>query len=301
MSYFDNILDGIGRRLADRLERQAKGYEPFLPPDQKDLRSLLQPADVLLVEGNQKIATAIKYLTQSTWSHAALYIGDALGASACGGEAPTLVEANLGAGVVAAPLSRHTKFNTRICRPVGLTDDERSKVVRFAVARIGHKYDTRNIIDLARYLVPTPPVPVHWRRRMIALGSGEPTRAICSTLIAQAFQSVHYPILPRIERGPERRTAENAYSRQEILHIRHHSLFMPRDFDLSPYFQIIKPTIESGFDHRKLVWASSTLEKVEPKHEDCVPGNAEPNALRRALRDRSRELLVTFGIPAANQ
>ena len=149
MSYFDNILDGIGRRLADRLERQAKGYEPFLPPDQKDLRSLLQPADVLLVEGNQKIATAIKYLTQSTWSHAALYIGDALGASACGGEAPTLVEANLGAGVVAAPLSRHTKFNTRISRPVGLTDDERSKVVRFAVARIGHKYDTRNIIDLA--------------------------------------------------------------------------------------------------------------------------------------------------------
>lgn len=66
------------------------------------------------------------------------------------------------------------------------------------VERIGCTYDMRNIIDLARFLLPTPPVPVRWRRQMIALGSGEPTRAICSTLIAQAFQSVRYPILPSI-------------------------------------------------------------------------------------------------------
>lgn len=38
---------------------------------------------------------------------------------------------------------------------------------------------------------------------MIALGSGEPTKAICSTLIARAFQSIRYPILPQI-------TQENA-------------------------------------------------------------------------------------------
>jgi len=34
---------------------------------------------------------------------------------------------------------------------------------------------------------------------MIALGSGEATRTICSTLIAEAFGRVEYPILPRIE------------------------------------------------------------------------------------------------------
>lgn len=42
--------------------------------------------------------------------------------------------------------------------------------------------------------------------------------------------------------------------RREIYYIRHHSLFAPRDFDLSPYFAIIKPTIEQGFDHRRVTW-----------------------------------------------
>jgi hypothetical protein len=130
-----------------------------------------------------------------------------------------------------------------------------AQVLQYAAARIGQKYDTRHVFDLARYLFPTPPVPVRWRRRMIALGSGEPTRAICSTLIAQAFQTVRYPILPRIERLPEHQHVESAYRRLKILHIRHHSLFVPRDFDLSPYFQIVKPTIENGFDLHNLRWA----------------------------------------------
>jgi hypothetical protein len=77
------------------------------------------------------------------------------------------------------------------------------------------------------------PVPQRWRRRMIALGSGVPTKAICSTLIAQAFGSVRYPILPRIE------LIESKETRREILHIRHYSLYAPRDFDISPYFAII--------------------------------------------------------------
>jgi hypothetical protein len=166
-----------------------------------------------------------------------------------GSEPRSLVEANIGEGVVAVALSKYASFNTRICRPVGLSDDEKGDVVAFAVSRIGYQYDARNIIDLMRYLFPTPPVPIRWRRRMIALGSGEPSRAICSTLIAQAFQSVRYPILPRVER------IVSEYSREEILHIRHHSLFVPRDFDLSPYFRIVKPTVENGFDHHRLTWA----------------------------------------------
>ena len=127
------------------------------------------------------------------------------------------------------------------------------------VARIGLKYDTRNIIDLARFLLPTPPVPVRWRRRMISFGSGKPTRAICSTLIAQAFQTVRYPILPRIQKIRHHRHAASRYSRREILHIRHHSLFTPRDFDVSPYFKIIKPTVELGFDYKALNWAKEGM------------------------------------------
>ena len=44
--------------------------------------------------------------------------------------------------------------------------------------------DLKNVFDLARYLFPVPPVPSRLRRRLIALGSGDPTRAICSTVIA---------------------------------------------------------------------------------------------------------------------
>lgn len=266
MTWFDVLLDRLGRLIADRLETPASGYEPFTPSDPHVLKSVLMPADVLLVEGNQKVGTAIKYLTQSTWSHAALFIGDALEAKGHPGAEPrVLLEANIGEGVVAVPLSKYASYNTRICRPVGLSQEERGQVVSFALARLGNRYDTRNIVDLARYLLPTPPVPVRWRRRMIALGSGEPTRAICSTLIAQAFQSIRYPILPRIERLPaQRHESGSTYSRDEILHIRHHSLFTPRDFDVSPYFQIVKPTIESGFDHRRLSWADQPAFSTAP-------------------------------------
>jgi hypothetical protein len=42
------------------------------------------------------------------------------------------------------------------------------------------------------------------------------------------------------------------------LHIRHYSLYAPRDFDLSPYFHVVKPTLESGFDYRRLKWSDQT-------------------------------------------
>jgi hypothetical protein len=159
-----------------------------------------------------------------------------------------LIEAELGKGVIASPLSKYATYNTRICRPVGLQPDDRDKVLRYAVERIGHDYDLKNIIDLMRYFLPQPPVPASWRRRMIALGSGEPTRAICSSLIAQAFESVGYPILPDVARLDDE-------SKREIMHIRHHTLYAPRDFDVSPFFAIIKPTIETGFDYKQMKWA----------------------------------------------
>jgi len=264
MSFVDTMLDRLGRWMAGVIEDESSGYEPFTPSDPITLRRTLRPCDILLIEGNQKVSTAIKYLTQSTWSHAAIYVGDALGPADDGGEPKTLIEANIGQGVVAVKLSKFATYNTRICRPVGLTVADRKLVVQFMVDRLGLKYDTRNILDLARYLFPMPPVPVRWRRRLIALGSGEPTRAICSTLIAQAFNRVRYPILPRIERLPDHEWVNSPYSRREILHIRHYSLFTPRDFDLSPYFAIVKPTLESGFNYKSLEWSA------EPPSEGAI-------------------------------
>lgn len=259
----DTLLDRLGRHLAKKLERESSGYKPYTPSDPQTLRRTLQAGDILLVEGNQHISAAIKYLTQSTWSHSALYVGDALPAPEDGSERPRLIEVSLGTGCVAVPLSRYRSYNTRICRASGLTPEDRQAVVDFMIARIGLRYDLRNILDLLRYFLPFPPVPVRWRRRMIALGSGDPTRAICSTLIAQAYQSVGYPILPDVSKAPGRAAAESEYQRREILHIRHHSLFAPRDFDISPYFEIIKPTLAFGFDYKKLSWAHENEGKEE--------------------------------------
>ena len=257
MTFIDKTLDGIGNWLAQILQKESSGYRPFTPSDPETLERTLQPGDILLIEGNQKIAVAIKYLTQSTWSHAAMYVGDAARNSGKGPKGPSLVESNLGEGCVVVPLSKYATYNTRICRAVNLTHADRKTVVKFMVGKLGTQYDTRNILDLARYLFPMPPVPVRWRRRMIALGSGTPTRAICSSLIAQAYQSVRYPILPSIESIKDHERAASPYSRDEILRIRHHTLFVPRDFDLSPYFRVIKPTIDSGFDYKKISWSTS--------------------------------------------
>lgn len=244
----------LGKAMARYLARPVRRYEPFAVTDPQILRAVLRPCDVLLVEGNLRFSTAIKYLTQSTWSHAAIYVGDALGTSRDHKEPMELIEADLTHGVTAVPVSKYSRFNTRICRPVGLSDEDEERIVAFLIDHLGMAYDLKHIIDLARYLVPNPPVPVHWRRRMLALGSGEPTRAICSSLIAQAFQAVKYPILPYVTTKPDSANDKPTYLEREILHIRHHSLFTPRDFDVSPYFQVIKPSLEHGFDYKKLTW-----------------------------------------------
>ena len=242
---------------------------------------------MLLVEGNSRIAGVIKYLTQSTWSHAALYVGDVIGKKTETGEPHVLIEVLLGEGAISAPLSKYEIFHTRICRPVGLTERDRGKVCRYMLDRLGYEYDVKNIVDLIRYLVPLP-VPQRWRRRMIALGSGVPTKAICSTLIAQAFGSVRYPILPRIE------LIESMETRREILHIRHYSLYMPRDFDISPYFAIVKPTIETGFNYKKLRWANLPLppeeERAQAPRPLPVAGRGIPAAGSRARSESENAL-----------
>ncbi|NEW91227.1 YiiX/YebB-like N1pC/P60 family cysteine hydrolase [Rhodopseudomonas sp. BR0M22] len=250
------VLEAIGKLIASYLQKEEPGYEPFTPSDPDHLRTMMEPGDVLLVEGNSRIAGIIKYLTQSTWSHAALYVGPIDGVTEPDGEPHVLVEANIGEGVSSSPLSRHLAYHTRVCRPVGLSYEDRHTVCRYAINRIGFGYDTKNIIDLMRYLVPMP-VPQRWRRRMIALGSGDPTKIICSALIAQAFEAVRYPILPKITKAGSRA------ARREILQIRHSSLYMPRDFDISPYFEVVKPTIVNGFDYTTLHWADKPKPLVD--------------------------------------
>lgn len=264
------MLRFLGRQIASYLNRTIRRYEPFAVVPLDCLASVLQPADVVLVEGNRRISTPIKYLTQSTWSHAALFVGD-FHKTGLQTAAPALIEADLQEGVRAVPLTRYAGHNVRVCRPASLTPEDIARVCRYSIERIGYRYDLKNVIDLARYLLPVPPVPVYWRRRMLALGSGSPTRAICSTLIAQAFQSVRYPILPRIEGSGLAPGDPLSQGAREVLHVRHYSLFTPRDFDISPYFHVIKPEVECGFDYRALLWSEDwprgPSDSVQIQHE----------------------------------
>ena len=253
------VVDPRGRREIGR-DRNRDVRVATCKPEQ--LAAALRKGDVLLVEGCSRFSTAVKYLTQSTWSHAALYVANGLNSPDSSSKGDELLEADVLEGVRVVPLSAYWGLHTRICRPVGLTPEEIDAVVAYAVSRNGYQYDLKNIIDLARYLIQTPPVPTRWRRRLLALGSGDPTRAICSSLIAQAFQSVRYPILPEIVIAKSKDPGcSDCYD--EFLHIRHHSLFAPRDFDISPYFRIIKPTLKSEFDPHKLTWVGDDEDAEE--------------------------------------
>jgi permuted papain-like amidase YaeF/Yiix C92 family enzyme len=269
---FRPLAQSIGRRILDYLAQPIVDYQPFFAPDPALLQRTLEPGDVLLIEGNTRLSVIIKYLTQSTWSHAALFIGDALSPPKHGEEPKVLIEADMREGVRAVPLSMYSNMHTRICRPVGLSPEEVKKVIGYAVARIGHRYDMKNVFDLARYLIPTPPVPARWRRRLLALGSGDPSRAICSTLIAQAFESLRYPILPLVtlERSADPKCKDCC---SEVLHIRHHSLYTPRDFDISPYFEVVKPKLADNFDYRRVKWADDCPELC-PKTPWLAPPSA---------------------------
>lgn len=263
---YQSLKEWIGRRILRYLNTPSRRYAPFFAPPIDILRQSLEPGDILLIEGDTRLSAVIKFLTQSTWSHAALYVGATGKAKGRNGEPDVLLEAFSENGVVLSPLSKYEQFNTRICRPIGLTDQERGTIIDYALARVGMQYDNKQILDLARYLFPYPPVPVFLRRRLLAIGSGDPTRAICSTLIAEAFASVRYPILPESVEGAGYGIAP--FVQRETDHIRKHGLYTPRDFDISPYFAVIKPVIVNKFNYHTLEWApkkSAPLKKAGAK------------------------------------
>ena len=249
------INRAIGTRLASFLSKSQPGYQRIDTVTIDEVAAVLQTGDIVLVEGNTRISAAIKYLTQSSWSHACLFVGKAGDRS----NELNLLEADLNHGVRLVDIDHFAGFNLRICRPVDLSEEDAGKLVEFAKSKLGHRYDLKNVIDLIRYLVQKPVVPNRYRRAMISLGSGEPTRAICSTLIAESFQSIGYPILLIRDGHPGSEGEVPQYYKRHFTH------FTPRDFDLSPYFRVIKPTIEEGFDYHSLSWQKSADEQTEKR------------------------------------
>ena len=237
------LHDALTRGLVRYLTAELPSYQRRVPNDLDRLRAELRPGDVVLVEGKSRISRVIMTLTQSSWSHAGMYIGDALlrwggphaeaALDRFGSEAAHLVlESDMAEGVRVQPVASYADHNLRICRPLGLSADSLEQVVAEMLRHLGVRYDRRNIFDLGRYLTPFHLLPVRWRRRPLYLGSSSSREVICSALIAKAFYQVGYPVHPIV--GP----AGGAGRRAMIA--RHPSYIMPRDFDLSANFQILK-------------------------------------------------------------
>lgn len=284
-------------QLVELLTQPLPNYERRGWNDLGRLQRHVRKGDVLLVEGDSRVSVVIRYLTQSCWSHTALYVGDelvrrggTLGELALrqyGDEARTLVVEALPQGVVASPLSKYIDFNIRLMRPHRLRPEHLALIMDEAVAAIGSRYDLSNILDLARYLLPVSLIPRRFRRTALHFGSGAPTEVICSSLIAQLFQSVRFPVLPSVDFPGEfdaamtrrggllrRIFGHQAPDRTGLFRMRHPTLLTPRDFDLSPYFEVVKfnRIADGGFDYSRIQWI-----------EDEIPGDpASPS--ERALR-----------------
>jgi hypothetical protein len=284
-------------RIVDYLTEPLPHYEQRVRNDLAALKAHVRKGDVLLVEGDQRVSAIIRYLTQSSWSHSALYIGDELlrrgGEQAdwsrrhFGDEAAHLVVEAVPRGVLASPIAKYVDFNVRICRPHRLRVEHLQVILDEAVASIGWRYDLRNVFDLARYLIPVQLVPPRLRLAALHFGSGEPTEVICSSLIARLFSRVRFPILPRqvVEQGsarlpvqpaadaPGREAVGGALARRVLgrpsrseytglFHMRHPTLVTPRDFDLSPFFDVVKfnPLARGDFDYSRMRWAEEGAE-----------------------------------------
>lgn len=269
------------------------------PPDEvpicdfERIRYEIRPCDVLLIEGRSRVSEVIKLITQSPWSHAALYIGRIHEIENpilrkrvqefidCDPDEQLVIEGMLGHGTIVSPLSNYHKDHIRICRPAGLSRQDAQKVIGYSIGRLGMDYDVRQSLDLARFLFPWGILPRRWRSTLFEHNAGEPTQQICSSLIAEAFASVRFPVLPLVKKKGERGIQ---------LVQRNPRLFTPRDFDYSPYFEIIKyPIFELTEQalYRHLPWeeeaSGTTLES-----SNSTPPLLDDVAEKEASSDNSK-------------
>ena len=251
--------------ILNKLEKPRSNYEQRVHNNMDKLYAVVKPGDVLLVEGQSEMSRIINLLTSSHWSHAAFYIGDALMASDRSliytdpyqnseDSRHMLIEAFSGDGVIASPLKKYKDYNIRLCRPYGIKAEDMKQVIDQLIGKLGMHYDDQNIIAIALMTLQSAFRPGSKRTLRACLGNCNDYEVICSGMIAQAFQSVGYPIVPALR--PHAKgdvfSKENPYGAGLIM--RHYTQITPKDFDLSPNFEIIKFNIicTADFDYKSL-------------------------------------------------
>lgn len=252
---------GLRNQLFNWLVYEPPIKEP-LPYDFNRLKYEIRPGDVLLVEGRSRVSSVIRSVSQSPWTHAALYIGrlndiendelHTLLAEKSDAKPSTrlIIEDVLNTGTVLTPLTEYQHHHLRICRPIGIAPNDLQTVLEFAIRSVGQPYNVRQLFDLFRFFLPWSILPKRWGSSLFRTPDGAPESGVCSTLIAKAFSSVQFPILPFMlvtEENNVEMIQRNPY------------LFAPKDFDYSPYFDIIKYPLFNPEEplpyYRRMPWA----------------------------------------------
>lgn len=288
------MLKSFYQKIREKLDTWLT-YEPppteIMPYDFDRLKYEIRPGDVLLIEGRSHISRIIRTLTQSPWTHAALYIGRLIDFEdddiqtiirkhiKAEDNTPLIIEDMIDQGTVIAPLNSYHHHHIRICRPIGITPTDMHLVINYAIKALGQPYNVRHLLDLARFLLPWTLMPRRWGSTLFRTSSGEPESGICSSLIAEAFSSVQFPILPFIKPHGE--------SGLEVFQRNPH-LFTPKDFDYSPYFEIIKHPLFNPDEplpyYRRLPWTKSNL-----LHQDDGILTAPKDKIKKSMNPFKRK------------
>jgi uncharacterized protein YycO len=177
---------------------------PTAPDEVLALSALLRPGDVLLTEGNTRAAALVRRATRSPWAHVSMYVGPL----ETGGDPRCVVEADLGTGVRAVPLSEFQGQRMRIVRPLQLNENDRRRLADWLTGHIGDPYDLAHVWALGRRFLKLPAPQTIVR---------DTKRFICSSLLVQAFLFIDHPIA----------TGEARY-------------FVPRDFENPAGFELVQ-------------------------------------------------------------
>lgn len=298
------LYNWITRQVSNWLTHETQPARNSLSDFQR-LKEEIIPCDVLLIEGRSRVSRVIKGITSSSWTHSALYIGrlndiqDPLIRTRIEMHYPgnadeqLIIEALLGEGTVVKPLRKYAQDHIRICRPKGLVSEDVQSVVRFSAGHLGDAYNFRQLLDLARLLLPYSIIPKRWRSSLFEHNLGEETRTVCSSMLAEAFASVQFPILPVVHRG------EGGGLK---LYKRNHKVYTPRDFDNSPYFDIVKYPMLTGADdlavYRKLPWDEEGVICDDDNYCYIPPTSASPKIIVHSTKPRKGKKVTANGTAA---
>ena len=275
-----------------------KPHRKFPLSDFERMSHELRPCDVILIEGRSRVSEIIRWLTYSPWTHAALYIGrvfdiedpdsrEVIARHYDGDPGDRLViESLIGKGTIVRSIEAYERDHIRICRPARLSHKDSEQVIRYGISRLGIDYDVRQIFDLARFLLPWYVLPRRWASTLFERSDSTPTKTVCSTMIAEAFAYVQFPILPLIKHTED----------EEVqLFRRNPKLCTPSDFDYSPYFEVIKYPFVDFYheEYHLLPWKGTGM--LSKEEADLYFESENPDveqvetAIAEAIRPRTED------------